>query len=128
FGGEIWAIFRNRSCGTYVEQGDAWLTIFLWRILSVSSSVTESGRSESKARESVARKRPNHLHVMRHTNDTLMSRVHGTYVPSSVARTTDRPYLRVDNNKKLETPWSRRAQHGIHGLCTAHCRQRRLRR
>ena len=41
-----------------------------------------------------------------------MSHAHGTYVPPSVAVVADCTYVACNNNKKRETPWSRRAQQG----------------
>src|SRR6476661_9633713 len=56
-----------------------------------------------------------------------MSRAHGTYVPPSVVVATNNAYVRDNNNKKRETPWSRQTQQRemIHGLRPIHCRAAR---
>jgi len=53
-----------------------------------------------------------------------MIHAHGTYVPPSVVMETDCTYVAINNNKKRETPWSRRAQQRemIHGFRPIHRR------
>ena len=79
--------------------------------------------------KSNARRFPNqNAHHCDTCTTSSMSRAHGTYVAQSMANTAERTYVRFNNNKKLETPWSRRTQRRemIHGLRPLRRRKRRL--